>query len=237
MLLRSFEYLGACSSGNTTLSPGEGSFTTALIWALKALADAQSRFLVSELSSKIREAPNFPIDQVPVQFDRGVRSLQRIMLAPLPEISDQADSTLEGSSAVGPQGLLNLHMVFNVPPTKKEIRQFGEAMNRFMCQNGMPVDRIIWGGLTSWSGSQPSPRAQEKKLAAVRFFENAGLRRRLARSNQTVSQSPTPGLPTPMSTTEPSSRFSTPGEIPQSVAKRRKGSDGQTLLSAVDGGK
>jgi len=48
----------------------------------------------------------------------------------------------------------------------------------------MPVNRIVWGGLTSWGGIQPSPGAHDKKLAAVKFFEKAGMRRRAEASGQ-----------------------------------------------------
>ena len=176
MILRSFECLGACSFGNRTLSPGDGSFRTALIWGLKALAEEQSKFLISKLSCKVRDAPNFPKDQVFVQIDRGSHSLQRIMLAPLPGTSDQADSTLRASSCIGPQGLLNLNLIFDESPSKKDISQFGEVLNRFMWQTGMPVNRIIWSGLTSWGGVQPSPGAHAKRLTAVKLFENARIR-------------------------------------------------------------
>ena len=223
MILRSFEYLGACSSGNTTLSPGDGSFTTALIWALNELAKQQSKFLISELSRKIRYAPNFPKDQVPVQIDRGSHSLQRIMLAPLPETSDQADSTSRASSGLGPQGLLNLNFIFDEPPSKKSISQFGEALNRFMWQTGMPVNRIIWGGLTSWGGVQPSPGAHAKRLTAVKLFENAGIRRRRARSKRTSCQATLSDVPIPLSGTERLPRYPSPDDSPQPIAKRRKG--------------
>ena len=220
MILRSFEFLGACSSGNTTLSPGDGSFTTALIWALKALAEEQSKFLITELYDKIRDAPNFPKDQVPVQIDRGSHSLQRIMLAPLPETSDQADSTLRASSGRGPQGLLNLNLIFDEVPSKEYISQFAEALNRFMWQTGMPVNKIIWGGLTSWGGVQHSPGAHAKRLTAVKLFEYAGIR---AKSKRTGCQATLSDVPIPLSGTERLSRYPTLDDSPQPIAKRRKG--------------
>jgi len=47
--------------------PGEDSFTTALIWALKFLVEDRKRFTTLELQTKIMDAPNFPKNQfVPV---------------------------------------------------------------------------------------------------------------------------------------------------------------------------
>ncbi|KAL9035476.1 MAG: hypothetical protein Q9180_004842, partial [Flavoplaca navasiana] len=63
---RSFEYLGATSSGDTTKAPGPGSFSSALIWALGVLAKESGGFTTSTLANKIREAPNFPKKQVPI---------------------------------------------------------------------------------------------------------------------------------------------------------------------------
>ena len=234
MLLRSFEFLGACSSGNTTLSPGKGSFTTALIWALEALVEEQSKFLISELSCKIRDAPNFPKDQVPVQLDRGPHAIQRIMLAPLPETSDRVDSTSRDSNIIGPQGLLNLNFIFDQLPTKDMIKQFGDALNRFMWQTGMPVNRIIWGGLTSWEGIQPSAGAHTQKLAAVKLFQKAGMNRRRLKTKDTSGQTTLSGIPTPLSSEEQSSRSPTPGDISQPAAKRRKESHAQNLEVAVE---
>ncbi len=222
---RSFEFLGACSSGNTALSLGPESFTTALIWALETLKEEQSKFLVSELSRKIRDAPNFPKDQVPVQLDRGFHAIQRIMLAPLPETSDRTDPTSRASLAVGPQGLLNLNFIFDKPPSKKKIIQFGDALNRFMWQTEMPVNRIVSGGLTSWGGIQPSPGAYAQKLAAVKLFENSGMRRRLGKLKRRASQTMLSGMPTPSSS---------PDEISQPPTRRRKGSYGLDLTIAVD---
>ena len=99
---RSFEFLGACSSGNTTRAPGPESFTKALIWALQYLAQHRNRFLVSELSCKIREAPHFPDDQIPVQIERGPGSIERIMLAPLAKVSGEMEKTQAAPGITAP---------------------------------------------------------------------------------------------------------------------------------------
>lgn len=174
---RSFEFLGACSSGNTTLCPGKGSFTTALIWALKALVKDQIRFTLSELSCKIRDAPYFPRDQVPVQFDRGVHTLEQIIVAPLPETGNDESESIDESV---PQGLLHLNFFFEKPPSKSTIDSFAQGMNRLVYEQGLPINRIVWGGLISWGGVQPSQAGQETMMKAVKMMKDA-YRRRLSR--------------------------------------------------------
>ena len=227
---RSFEFLGACSSGNTTRAPGDESFTTALIWALQALVEEQSKFLVSELSCKIREAPNFPKDQVPVQFDRGCRSIQRIMLAPLPESSDRGESI----SRDGGQGLLNLNLIFDEVPTASAIKQFGRALTHHVYTSEMPVNRIVWGGLTSWEGVQLSAGAHVRKLHAVKAFKEAGKRRRVSMMKHTSSQTIRPNSATSADDARLLSPSPTPSQTSQHTAKRRKNSHAKNLESAVE---
>lgn len=179
---RSFEFLGACPSGNVTLSPGKGSFTTALIWALEALVRDQTRFTLSELSCKIREAPDFPPDQIPVQFDRGAHTLEQIIIAPLPETGnetgDDESSALKGSDDAVPQGLLHLNFFFEKPPSKDTIDKFAQGMNRLVYEQELPVNRIVWGGLVSWGGAQPSRAGKEAmmKMKVLKKLREACLR-------------------------------------------------------------
>lgn len=142
---RSFEFLGACSSGNQTRSPGEESFTTALIWALDALLITQKRFTVAQLSRKIREAPKFPHDQVPVQLDRCSSAIERIVLAPLAK----TEETVNSNETSDNQGHLTLNFVFDKIPSKKTIGKFATALDMAMRKYEIPVRRIGWGGFQS----------------------------------------------------------------------------------------
>ncbi|KAL8821019.1 MAG: hypothetical protein Q9191_007398 [Dirinaria sp. TL-2023a] len=200
----------------------EGSFTTALIWALEALVEKQSKFLVSELTCKIREAPGFPKEQVPVQLDRCSRSLERIILAPLLESSDQGDSTFVDSHVSGPQGLLNLNFIFKEVPTMDLIKDFGWSLNRFVWKSGMPVSRIAWGGLTSWEGVQPSSGANAIKLDAVKAFKQAGDRRRSLRMKHTRDQIVLPGVAAPLQGADLLSPSPTPSSTSQPSAQKRR---------------
>lgn len=196
---RSFEFLGACSSGNLTRSPGKESFTTALIWALKKLVKEQTRFTLSELSCMVRQAPDFPKDQVPVQFDRDNRSIERIVLAPLDTTSDTKNSVPK-SSDDRPQGLLSLNFIFEKPPSIETVKKFGKGLNRVMYNQKMPVDRIVWGGLRSWGGSEPFSKTHLTKLKVVKQFKDSLAQKK---SMEMAGKSPfvsVPMLETPSST-------------------------------------
>ena len=192
---RCFEFLGACSSGNTTLSPGPRSFTKALIWALNSLARDESKFTISVLSRKIREAPNFPKNQVPVQMDRGAGSIERIILTPLPQTTGQTESSLNEPQTTEPQGLLNLNFIFDKPPTEASIIQFGENLNKFINREKMPVDRIVWGGLTSWG-------ARSQKMKVAKAFKAAFLERRSERKQREMIEMNSTRVLTPASSGE-----------------------------------
>ncbi|KAF2668458.1 hypothetical protein BT63DRAFT_277577 [Microthyrium microscopicum] len=79
-----FEYLAACPAGQLTRARGNGTFTKALIWALKELkTKPPGWFHTAQLRSQICKAPDFPKDQMPVLGEREVASFDRIVLAPM----------------------------------------------------------------------------------------------------------------------------------------------------------
>jgi len=86
--IRLLETLAAASHGDKTCGPGKQSFTNALIWSLDYYAYVKERFSVSELAEKIRQAPNFPTDQVPVHKIQNAPRTERIVLDPMMELQD-----------------------------------------------------------------------------------------------------------------------------------------------------
>ena len=144
------------------------------MWALEALVEAQTKFTLSELCCKIREAPDFPPDQIPAQYDRGGQTFERIIIAPLPEIGNDEKNASEGIDDSDPQGLLHLNFFFEEPPSKDIIDNMANGMNRLVYEQGLPVNRIVWGGLVSWGGSQPSRAGEETTmiLKAVKMFKD-----------------------------------------------------------------
>ncbi|KAL9038912.1 MAG: hypothetical protein Q9180_002845 [Flavoplaca navasiana] len=148
---RSFEYLGATSSGKTTKAPGPGSFSSALIWALGVLAKESGGFTTNTLANKIREAPNFPKKQVPILTERNeLSSLQRIVIHPLPdgnEASTTAPAEDQDMTSQQPWGFLDLKISLEQCPTKQEIGKFGKDIAMMMQSTELKVRRVKWGGL------------------------------------------------------------------------------------------
>lgn len=139
---------------------------------------------------KIREAPNFPADQVPVHLDRGAHTVERIILAPLPETGNHESSATEKIIDAPPQGLLHLNFIFEKPPSQATIEKFAYAMNRLVKEQELPVNQIAWGGLVSWGGTQPSCAVQETMMKAVRMFKEGYLRKKSRNAGDgTVTQS------------------------------------------------
>lgn len=114
--------------------------------------------------------------------------MERIIVAPLPETGNDESSGYENVDDSVPQGLLHLNFFFEKPPSRETIEKFGKAMNRLVYQQGLPVNRIVWGGLVSWGGVQPSHAGQETMMKAVRMLKDGYLRNRLAKeaSDRTV---------------------------------------------------
>ncbi len=141
---------------------------------------------MSELSSKIRDAPAFPRDQVPVQFDRAPHSIERIVLTPLSGTSDAP--TNDGQNGVATtfddttfQGLLHLNFIFTEPPTKKIIEKLAKSLNRAMKVEKMPVSRIAWGGLSSWEDPQVTANGRAFMIKAASRFRKAVANKKLKR--------------------------------------------------------
>jgi len=147
---RSFEYLGATSSSSTTPSPGESSFTSALIWALQKFAEEEvpKKFTMTELANKIRTAPNFPPAQVPTLIARDPQSAQRIVLSALPSEGEQ-DLRIEETKAVVPE-CLELRFYFDREPEDHELKELALALTRHINTfKGGSLYRIAFGRLYS----------------------------------------------------------------------------------------
>lgn len=168
---RSFEYLGATSSFAITRSPGEHSFTRALIWALTKFAKGERMFTTTELVNKIREAPKFPKKQVPVLQSRDSTSFQRIILSPVPSPGSQEEAATESPNRASTE-ILKLQFHFEKPPTDTELKELaGHLVHHIKLQRGN-LHRVSFGGVSSvihmvlsrWRGSSnssqtPSPSA------------------------------------------------------------------------------
>ena len=145
------------------------------------------------------------------------------MLAQLPqEVGSMEDARIK-SDATTQQGLLHLNFIFDNPPTEANITNFGKTLNRFMWREKMPVNRIVWGGLTSWGGVQQSPGAQKKWLHAAKRFKAAAERRRSQVTADKLDQEVTIGLQTPQPSIEEEARSpSAVSDMSQPMTNKRK---------------
>ncbi len=150
---RSFEYIAATSAGKLTNSPGDTSFTSALIWALNqfALPESRKNFTVTDLVKKIRECPNFPKDQVPLSSPRNIGKIERMVLAPLPTGEEAIQKRKAASREIRPlSSRYNLHLNFdfNELPTIQDIEQLANELKQVR-KKGLNVSRVSWEGLRS----------------------------------------------------------------------------------------
>ena len=176
---QSFEYLAATGAHDTTPSPGDTSFTSALIWALKKLAENRTgRFTTIHLLEKIKQYPKFP-DQKPVLSKRRENHAnERIILHKVG--GPVSNATLNGNGTIqrnGPQqDVLTLKFVFDAQPSEQDIRNLGTDLNHVVRKNQLHVNRIMWGGM--------KPRENDLVFRAVSNFKN--LRSNRKRLNDSV---------------------------------------------------
>ncbi|KAL8703684.1 MAG: hypothetical protein Q9201_003138 [Fulgogasparrea decipioides] len=198
---RRFEYLAATDSMGRTPVPGEDSFTTALIWALKELKEKKlgGRFTTDELVREIKHnAPNFPKDQKPVLSDRDNGACAgRIILHPLPRAgSDNKISPPGGTSPdLRERHSVTLHLNFPRKPSFDAIERFGEELNYIFERNALGVDRVRWGGI------RQSMVGQATEIFLKRCLDLQ--KQRLLQSRELAPATPV-GLPTPSSSAQQS---------------------------------
>ena len=146
---RSFEYLAATSAASTTPSPGDRSFTSALIWALKKFAEEETpkKFTTTQLVNKIREGPNFPSDQVPVLMARDPHSVQRIVLAPLPS-GEKTGLAVDESPRTVP-ACLELRFFFEKEPPEHELEDLALALKKHINRGSGSLYKVYFGGMYS----------------------------------------------------------------------------------------
>ncbi|KAI9798991.1 MAG: Phosphatidylinositol-4-phosphate 5-kinase [Piccolia ochrophora] len=187
---RKSEFLGATSAGSTTPSAGIHSFTAGLIWALQKLAKECERFTTSELANKIREAPNFPKDQVPTLLERNTASVERIILSPLVEENGTArptETSSEREDLTQPQEVLDLKFVFEQRPSKQNITDFAKSLNWMLKKDGFRIRRVLWGGIDPWPPQHQTAEILPMVFEAVNRLRERAVRRRFKSVGQESS--------------------------------------------------
>ena len=147
----------------TTKSPGDESFTSALIYALERLLEEQpdGRFTTVDIMGKIQECPTFPRDQDPKLSDRERHTLAgRVMLHPLKE-DDSAHTSVQSSDLTSPaegpssdflsRQTMTLHFDLKARPNPIHVEEFGLELNRIFADRTrtLGVNRVRWGGMQS----------------------------------------------------------------------------------------
>ena len=169
--------------------PGEDSFTRALIYALKALAEerADARFTTLELRDKIKGAPNFPADQNPMLCNRNdkKRSAGRIVLHPLPREGSSGESSRKKAANLKSfnRYALTLHFDFSDKPSSEYVVMLGRELNDFN-QRNVGVSQVRYGGLRE---ARPAARfAGTVKTVIRRNKRRASMRLQQAQSSDGV---------------------------------------------------
>lgn len=128
--------------------PGDKSFTRALIWSLKELAKARSRFTTLELQQKIsNEAPNFPRQQFVPLLERAEPSDQRLVLAPLPSATEGSDPdvTLQDNSlAPRIKNYVDLRFCYSKTLNEDEIGALANNLKSIIVEEKIGANRIGW---------------------------------------------------------------------------------------------
>ena len=175
---RLYEYMAA-SSASETPAPGKKSFTCALIWALKKLSK-DGRFTSSDLLRTIEHAPHFPRDQHPILSKPDGVHKEYIVLEPLSKGGSRSSPypmlPASESDHSPPQDILTLRIIFENRPTVEMIEALGERTNDTVAHlstsmDDFQVNRIMWGGLQSWSRDHRSWRRDPFVLAANQFLK------------------------------------------------------------------
>ncbi|KUJ08165.1 uncharacterized protein LY89DRAFT_725101 [Mollisia scopiformis] len=137
---RRFECLLACGRQETTNLPGNNSFTSALIWSMKAFGDANLKYTMLELLAKItKDAPHFPKGQIaPVLELGGEPCDERITLVSQPAAPEVAviDRPL--------QNYMDLRFWFPSRPTEKQIANLANRLRGLMLDKSINTRRILY---------------------------------------------------------------------------------------------
>ena len=152
MRYRKFETLAATKAMETTPAPGRDSFTSALVWALEALAESQDCFTTSELLKvTVDKAPHLPENQTPVLSDRiYYNSADDIMLSPLSTPKSIQEPGVYLDPNPRQQHTVTWHFDFAERPSPPVIEELGNKLNNILSTSDrLLIDTIRWGGMRS----------------------------------------------------------------------------------------
>ncbi len=179
---RLFEFLAATKEMATTQVPGNGSFTSALIYALEDLVEKKGRFTTVELLRTIKTHADFPKNQSPVLSNRRDKvEAGRIMLHPLDKVQkDGSQNVLPSEKDTNLDAFkrhtVTLHFEFTNQPPPIDVKTLGRELNSIFERYTLNVNRVRWGGMR-----------QSAAALAVGNFQQAGRRRRASSEQRQVA--------------------------------------------------
>ena len=177
---RIFEFLGASGPDQTTPLPGADSFSSALTWTLRELA-TDGCFMSSELLEKILSAPSFPRNgQLPCLSERGLHSVRRLILEPLPEATKDAASALQRKREETTDSFeysLNLQFLLPSIPSDDDIKKMCDGLKELINSHHFIAKQILWKGLSSKEHSRPGMQRVIREVLLK--LENKKLKNRI----------------------------------------------------------
>jgi hypothetical protein len=217
-----YEILGACLAGELTDPPGESSFTSALIWALKALkAQPKGFFGTPELLGKIHKAPNLRKSQQPLLAHRTTPSLDHIVIAPYDE-NAKGDTALalSPSHEIESKALeyIDIRLHFSESITDDHIKRTADVFREIISrkpEDHPAIDRISYLGRL---------KAQQHALWWLHSY-----RAKKSSSSSKAKQSPSspPLLEIPVSILAPANSML---EVPLSATSKESGSSNAATM-------
>ncbi|KAI9653001.1 MAG: hypothetical protein M1821_007754 [Bathelium mastoideum] len=196
-----YEVLAACTADAKTHIPGESSFTSALIWALKKLYNRKDKpyFRTTELVQAITECPQFPQDQHPFVKER-VHETDHIALAPRASEKQPLNNDIEkGEQAQPPVKISYYDLRFHANDlSDEELISFGTKLKELAASRQLPAHRVSLLGKNSvWKSHRWQAAAAYGNI--WREHTKRAKRRRLSHMDAKPSNLSANGQVTPVS--------------------------------------
>jgi hypothetical protein len=148
---RNFDFLGASGANEITRTPGERSFTHALIKALESLAHDTDGFTTTELYLKVLECPTFPKQEQTPCYTSRTNCLERLLLAPLDVPDSMSASTAsisrDNSQSSAIRYCLTLDFLLTNLPTEDDMTTICDSLKSLVTKRGLPAQKFIWNNM------------------------------------------------------------------------------------------
>lgn len=179
---RTYEYLGACAADKPTASPGEKSFTAALITSLELLLEEGDGrpFTTADLSRAIEEQ-HYRKHNPPCLIIRSAHDDRRIMLAPMR--ADSQEPYFDDSEI---PAYLELRIELKEQLTPQEVEDLARVVSRAVHNSTTKTRRVDWLRMSS---RKPS----FKSAANLVYFANL-----IRNRKKTLNTIPEDVLPVPI---------------------------------------